>query len=509
MSFLLNRSYRHLILTFIILLTAISDLRGHGENSSLTRGVLGESTPWETNWQLLDSGNAGPTVLVVGGIHGNEPAGRAAAEQIMHWKINRGKLIVLPGVNRLGLAANTRWIPQHRNEKTLRDLNRNFPTQARPKTQTELAGLIWDFVKENKPDYVFDLHEGFDFHRLNSKSVGSSVIAFPSEKEFAAKIVQHLNQDLTSQRKFDLLAGSGPVVGSLARACHERLGAKSFIFETTTKNQPLSLRTRQHRKSVSFALMQMGMIKQPQIDVLVDQQNDSRLKIGIFDGSGAVEQKVAACFADAHQSFVAHLGPRDLTTTTLAPFDLLIFPGGSASKQGKDIGQSGREHVRKFVRDGGGLIGICAGAYLCSSHYDWSLDLANASVFNKMVDVPGKGKKSMWYRGPATSVKVQIHPDGENILGVTGIQNVRYQNGPILAPTSKEGVPNYRVLATFRSENGVYEAQKGTMIGAPAVVESKWGSGKVLAISPHFESTEGLKSVIVNAARYVARQRKK
>ena len=135
--------------------------------------------------------------------------------------------------NRLGLEARTRWFPPTRNDRKLRDLNRNFPTLSSPEAVTGLAREIWAFVKEQKPDYVFDLHEGFDFHHQNPKSVGSSVIAFPAQRELAAHLIAKVNQTVDAEKPFDLLAGSGPVNGSLARACGEQLKARSFIFETT------------------------------------------------------------------------------------------------------------------------------------------------------------------------------------------------------------------------------------------------------------------------------------
>ena len=53
----------------------------------------------------------GPIVAVTGGIHGNEPSGARAAEQIRHWPIERGKLIVVPRVNTAALELNQRRIP--------------------------------------------------------------------------------------------------------------------------------------------------------------------------------------------------------------------------------------------------------------------------------------------------------------------------------------------------------------------------------------------------------------
>ena len=61
-----------------------------------TGGTLGSGTPWETNYYVRTSDRAGPTVVITGGIHGDEPAGAAAAEQIRHWPIECGTLVVLP-----------------------------------------------------------------------------------------------------------------------------------------------------------------------------------------------------------------------------------------------------------------------------------------------------------------------------------------------------------------------------------------------------------------------------
>ncbi|MEO2019751.1 MAG: BPL-N domain-containing protein [Fuerstiella sp.] len=475
-------------------------------DADIQTGSLGTGTTWETPWRVIDSGESGPTVLVIGGVHGNEPAGYRAALQIGHWPIVRGRLVVLPRVNRLGLLANIRWAPDFRNDRAQRDLNRNFPTKERVQPQTPLCQAVWQFVTEHEPDWSFDLHEGFDFHRLNSESVGSSVIAFPEHVEFARALQQAVNADVDPERHFDLLAKSGPVNGSLARACGEQLGAKSFILETTFKYQPVSKRTRQHRRMMSTALQRIGLIDEDCTDLLNPAGTFDVTRVAIFDDNGANEVKVLKVIGDRPEIFVSHIGPEDLRPTVLTQIDVLLFPGGSGSKQGKAIGEERRRHVRQYVRDGGGVVGICAGAYLCSSHYDWSLDLMNAAVFNRTVDIPGKGRKSMWYRGPATNIDVDITKEGEAALGIQGLHSISYHNGPILSPGDDPSVPAYTPLAYFRTENGVYDLQKNSMIGTPAVVESLFGNGRVLAISPHFESTPKQTSVVLRAIEYVRRQ---
>ena len=467
-----------------------------------TSGAIGAGQPWETKWYAIDSGVHGPTVLVTGGIHGNEPAGFRAAQQIQHWPIESGKLIVIPKVNTLGLMANTRYIPEHRNDKKLRDLNRNFPTRKRPGPQTELAGAVWEYVKKIEPDFVFDLHEGFAIHRVNSKSVGSSVISFPAKAnvKLASKMLAAVNQTIENEKHhFSLLAKSGPATGSLARASSEQLGAKAYIIETTSRDQPISKRTRQHRTIIAEAFKQIGLLSaDSKARDVVAPDKISYTTVALFDGPGTStsRNKIAQIIDQQTDGFIAYLGVADIRPEILKQFDVVVFPGGSGSKQGKAIGEKRRQHVRDFIGEGGGCVGICAGAYLCSSHYEWSLHVINTKVYNKMVDIKGVGRKSMWYRGKATDVKVEFNEFGSLLLNAIGEHVVRYQNGPIVSPGTNDSLPPYRVLASFRSENYQYAVQKGTMTDTPAVVYAKYGEGVVFSVSPHFESTPKLNSVV-------------
>ena len=67
---------------------------GIGLNSlgaeKFSTGLLAKGTDWETPFYQRDSGIEGSIVFITGGIHGNEPAGARAAEQIRHWPIKRG-----------------------------------------------------------------------------------------------------------------------------------------------------------------------------------------------------------------------------------------------------------------------------------------------------------------------------------------------------------------------------------------------------------------------------------
>ena len=239
-------------------------------------GVLGEKTAWATPWYVVEGKESGPVVFLAGGVHGNEPAGSRAAEQIRHWPIGRGRLIVVPKVNTLGLAAKTRWFPPLNENTAQRDLNRNFPTSDRELPQSPVAEALWELIELQQPDFVIDLHEGFDFHRSNSNSVGSSIIFSESDKRIALaeKMVAAVNATVENpQRKFELLSRSGAAKGSLVRACTDRLKIDSSILETTYRDQPLSLslRTRQHRQMVSTLLQDIGLIEDDSVDIHGDE----------------------------------------------------------------------------------------------------------------------------------------------------------------------------------------------------------------------------------------------
>lgn len=48
------------------------------------------------------------------------------------------------------------------------------------------------------------------------------------------------------------------------------------------------------------------------------------------------------------------------------PFDAVIFPGGTVNSIYELLGEKGAEVVTRFVRDGGGWLGSCAGGFIPS-----------------------------------------------------------------------------------------------------------------------------------------------
>jgi predicted deacylase len=504
------RDFRLLLPYLFVLTLLVNVARAEVSHSS---GYIAEKTIWENPYYIVDSSIEGPTLLITGGLHGNEPAGYRAAEQIRHWPIKRGRLIVVPRVNTPGLRQNMRWLPGE--AETTRNANRNFPKSSGPNEARSVPiKALWEFIREQKPDWVVDMHEGFDFHVANPKSDGSSIIYFdtPGMQRLAAKIHDEVNAAIDeTDRKIVKLSKSGPIDGGLVRAAVEQLGAKGFCFETTYQKQPLSTRTRQHRIMVHRLMRELDMVDDGGINVMTSADDASRTRVALYDAGGTGGKGVANLTRILEQTpgstppfLLHHVGPADVRAGVLDQFDAIIFPGGSGSKEAAAIGPQGCKAVKEFVESGGGYVGICAGAFLATAKYDWSLALVNANTCTGNRKIPGVGVKSMWFRGTGT-VKMELTDEGKKILGdLSGPVELGYANGPILSPAGKDNLPEYIPLAFFRTEISKYEPQEGTMIDTPAIVASEFGKGRAIAISPHPEGTAGLESLVQRAVAWVA-----
>src|SRR5436305_1275542 len=225
----------------------------------ITTNTLVPGTRFATQLYVQDSGVPGPTIMIEGGAHGNEPAGAAAAELIRHWPITKGKLVAVPRANVPGLVANKRLIPDL--NTNLNNLNRNYPRAGKTEgPRGDLAAAIWNVALKYKPDWLLDLHEGYDFNQLNGNSVGSSVIAFPDAEGKAAAnlMLAAVNASITNA-ELKFVRRDMPIDGSLARAGGEHLKIPSMTLETTSK-QPMSKRVMQHEVMVHCLLHQLGMM---------------------------------------------------------------------------------------------------------------------------------------------------------------------------------------------------------------------------------------------------------
>ncbi|HEY3332442.1 MAG TPA: BPL-N domain-containing protein [Capsulimonadaceae bacterium] len=224
-----------------------------------------------------------------------------------------------------------------------------------------------------------------------------------------------------------------------------------------------------------------------------------KVRMAIYEGPGATGGKThhemeKKAFGSDSNVDVTILTPEDIQNGKLSEFDVLLQPGGSGSAQAKALGEKGRGQIKDFVRAGGGYIGICAGAYLASAHYDWSLAIINTQVVDRAHWARGRGK-----------VTIALNDDGKKLFEASASQvPINYGQGPLMAPKHDPSLPEYTELATFSSEIAKNGAPTGVMKGTTAIATSTYGKGRVICISPHAEGIPEEYSLLNHALLWVA-----
>jgi glutamine amidotransferase-like uncharacterized protein len=220
------------------------------------------------------------------------------------------------------------------------------------------------------------------------------------------------------------------------------------------------------------------------------------LRVFMYDGPGASGSNlnnIERIAKSAGHLFTRFKGEQ-LRGHHLRDADVVVFPGGSGSGEARGIGDEGLAIVRRFIQNGGGYVGICAGAYLGTCKYSWGLKVCNVQTVDS----------AHWKRGTG-DVKVQLTDEGRKIFGEVREEFlIRYANGPLLGPSTMHDLPGFKVLAEFRSELAENGAPTGVMIHTPAIVSGEFGRGRLILLSPHAEHKEQTEFIIVRALNWAA-----
>ncbi|MDG2422448.1 MAG: BPL-N domain-containing protein, partial [Phycisphaerales bacterium] len=281
------------------------------------------------------------------------------------------------------------------------------------------------------------------------------------------------------------------VKGSLVAAAADQLDIDAHILETTKKDQSVSTRVRQHRRMVAALLGHLAMADES-IHWLV-RPDEPRILIALYDGKGSSSSSQSRRFERIlTEHRIERVGAVDIREGCLDQFMAVIFPGGSASSQGKTIGPTGRAAVREFVDDGGAYVGVCAGAYLALHNYDWGVDLVGLDSFDR----------EHWRRGSGM-VQIELTPQGQSLLGRTEDElEIKFAQGPLMRPSETASHPELEVLAWYRTGIGKNGADPETMVDTPAIVAAPFGSGRVILFSPHPEQTTGLNDLLITGLEW-------
>ena len=189
--------------------------------------------PWPIPVTVIHGIRPGPTITVLGGIHGDELTGASACTHLLSNSFTdigksldpnqmAGTLRIVPVVNLPGYRSKSRYFPDGR------DLNRNFPGDFKGSTTKRVAAQVWKHLL-NDSDAIIDLHSAAKGRsnmpqiRVDLAHAGSNILA----KAFGIEI----------------LLDSKPPKGSLRKAANEQDipaityegGGANLIDNTTVK----------------------------------------------------------------------------------------------------------------------------------------------------------------------------------------------------------------------------------------------------------------------------------
>jgi glutamine amidotransferase-like uncharacterized protein len=223
------------------------------------------------------------------------------------------------------------------------------------------------------------------------------------------------------------------------------------------------------------------------------------IRLGLYSGKGTSESRkeVLKVLESTPNVKVQSMSVEEIQEGKLKDIDVLLMPGGTGGGQGKALEEKGREEVRNFVKGGGHYLGICAGAYLATTDYEWSLGILNAKVIDK----------KHWARGHGP-VKLAITDEGKNKLNTKDKETeIIYWQGPLLAPGDSKDVPAFETLAKFETEIAENGASPGVMKGTVAIAAGTFGKGKVICFSPHPEKQDSTNDLLRSGLKWLTEKK--
>jgi predicted deacylase len=195
--------------------------------------IIMKGTKYETKAYIIKGKEKGPTIFINGGIHGDEVAGFSTAEELLSYKLKKGKLIILPRANKVACEINKRTAD------FMEDLNRQFPGKKDGNDTEKIAFEITEFIKEMKPQILLDLHESRGNYREGR--LGNSIIFTPKDgtAELVMTILERINANASEGNDFTFITNAPK--GSINYETTNQLNIPVLTVET---NRKLDLKVR-------------------------------------------------------------------------------------------------------------------------------------------------------------------------------------------------------------------------------------------------------------------------
>lgn len=430
---------------------------------------------------LAESNQPGPTLLLIDQPAEEDVSGAVALRQIARWKLAKGRILAASGpvtgeaIRRIAPTA-----------IVLLAVEKGAAT--RPASAKKTSGSATPKAKA-----VADPGATLSVCGIDASALLAKLNALLDEGTPALQ---------TADTPGRVSAGARTGADATADASSDTIAGTFVRLDFSAKRGAASPgeRTRLFRHAVHHVLEAQGMTVESPWKIM--EPSGQRLRVAIYAGGGSSTTPGLAAYPAcldraANEIDYTYVGPAELGRPgMLDAFHVVVFCGGSGSGQAKSLGEARAAVVKDFVRRGGGYVSSCAGTYLATSGYAWSLKLVDADTIDS----------KHWARGSGP-VNIELTEEGRKILGDhKGLVSIRYANGPLLGKAKDSGgLAPYTVLAHFRSDMAK-NVPGGIMPGTPAMIAGACGEGRVLCFSPHPEYSEELRDMVVRAIKWAGRR---
>ncbi|PKN89253.1 MAG: hypothetical protein CVU51_01155 [Deltaproteobacteria bacterium HGW-Deltaproteobacteria-1] len=201
----------------------------------------------------------------------------------------------------------------------------------------------------------------------------------------------------------------------------------------------------------------------------------------------------------------------DIRAGILPRYAMLFVPGGWASAKLRSLGETGQAEVRSFVANGGSYLGICGGAGLATQNDIGLLSVSRKSTRERVPSFSGPVRLSLFphaiwenIASPVFSAwwPFQFHVAPKNEISVLAV----YEEAQADAMSSDIKVSDGQISGWPELEKryGIFLDPR-RLKGEPAVVEGRFGPGKVILSLIHFDTPHDRNgaAVLRNLWRYL------
>ena len=247
--------------------------------------------------------------------------------------------------------------------------------------------------------------------------------------------------------------------------------------------------------SVLLPIILISFVKLSYASVPIDDNNYRPnhlcdVQVAFYNGSGAGPYGSGSLlhFFDWAGCVNTNVSGQDIIDGCLDNFDVLCWPGGDYPSFWTEMGSDGKIAVQDFIQNGGGYLGVCAGAYYACDYIVWmddpafpapdfkvegdelNLDLCDAVAWGPIFEIvprpdPGHDMTRI-------NIVNHNHPITDNLPDQ---MQIFYGGGPYFVPNAGA---DFTVL-------GIYDENDTN-----AIVTCNYGNGRVFLIGPHAEIEE-------------------